>query len=73
MRHEEAITYYDKSIEMNPNCSKYHYSKGFSLHSLNRYKNAIQSFDKSIKINPNELFVRNKRDVTFRFLNRYHA
>jgi tetratricopeptide (TPR) repeat protein len=51
-KYDEAITVFDKAIEINPQDSITWYSKGVALSYLNRLDEAIKAYDKSIEINP---------------------
>jgi tetratricopeptide (TPR) repeat protein len=48
----EAITPYNKAIEINPHNSTAWINKGFALYSLNKYHEALAADDKAIEINP---------------------
>jgi tetratricopeptide (TPR) repeat protein len=49
----EAISWYDKAIEMDPNYPKAWSNKGLTLGSLGGYKEAIACFDKALELDPN--------------------
>ena len=44
-RHEEAIIYYDKAINLNPNHPNVFKNKGNSLANLNRYQESIEWYN----------------------------
>ena len=48
----EALTYYDKAIEVNPHFHKAYYNRGSAYSSLGNYDQAIGDFDRAIEINP---------------------
>jgi len=50
----EAIKYYDKAIELNPNDYHSYRQKGVSLSKLGNPTEAIKYFDKAINLNPND-------------------
>ncbi|MBW9223743.1 tetratricopeptide repeat protein [Methanothermococcus sp. SCGC AD-155-E23] len=49
-RYEEALEYFDKVLEINPNCADAWSRKGLTLARLGRYEEAIRCFDKSLSI-----------------------
>jgi tetratricopeptide (TPR) repeat protein len=51
-RYEEAIQYYDKVLEIEPNDVYVLYNKGNAFYSLGNYTEAIQYFDKALEIEP---------------------
>ena len=51
-RYEEAIVYFDKALEIDPNDTMALYNKGTALLALGRSEEAIVCFDKAIQINP---------------------
>ncbi|BBC24087.1 tetratricopeptide repeat protein [Pseudanabaena sp. ABRG5-3] len=52
-QYEEAITDFDKAIELNPNYVKAWFNRGIAKGNLKRHKEAIADFDKVIELNPN--------------------
>ena len=48
----EAITSFDKAIEINPYYADAFYNKGMALSATSKFTEAITSFDKAIEINP---------------------
>ena len=50
---EEAIVWFDKALEVNPNYFFALNNKGLALSNLGRYDEAITSYDKALEINPN--------------------
>jgi tetratricopeptide (TPR) repeat protein len=52
-RSNEAIPYFDKALQLNPNFPAAWYNKGYTLHLLGKYNEAIQCYDKALQLNPN--------------------
>jgi tetratricopeptide (TPR) repeat protein len=50
--HEEAIKYYEKAIDLNPNDADYWTSKGATLYDLKDYNKALQCFEKALELDP---------------------
>jgi tetratricopeptide (TPR) repeat protein len=46
-KHEEAIKWYDKALEIEPNDDKAWYNKGLALDKLTKYEDARKCFDKA--------------------------
>jgi len=51
-RNEEAITYYDKALEIDPYDTLVLNNKGGALAALGRYEEAITYYDKVLAIDP---------------------
>jgi tetratricopeptide (TPR) repeat protein len=49
---DEAITAYDKAIEINSHDSVAWNNKGRALYKLNKFDETIKAYDKAIEINP---------------------
>lgn len=49
----EAISYYEKAIEIDENYAKAYNHWGVALYQLNQYKESIGKFKKAVKIDPN--------------------
>jgi hypothetical protein len=54
-RYNEAIQYFDRALQINPNDSRALDGKGGVLYTLARYNEAIQYFDRALQINPNDI------------------
>ena len=55
--YSEAIKYYDKALEINPNYLVTLSNKGVDFLYQDDYSEAIKYFDKALEINPNDLYV----------------
>ena len=51
-RYEDAITYYNKAIKLNPNQEVLYSNKGTCEKCLKEYKEAIRDYEKALEINP---------------------
>jgi tetratricopeptide (TPR) repeat protein len=51
-RYEEAITYYDKALSIEPNDILALSNKGIALDDLGNYTEAIEYYDRSLEIDP---------------------
>jgi tetratricopeptide (TPR) repeat protein len=51
-RYEEAITSYDKALEIKPDYHEAWNNRGIALRKLGRYEEAIASYDKALEIKP---------------------
>jgi len=54
-KYEEAITYYDKVLEIDPKDIDALNNKGDALYDLDRYNEAIQYYDKVLEIDPKDI------------------
>ena len=52
-KHAEAIGYYDKALQLDPQNADAHMSRGGSLFLLARYAEAESSYYQALKIDPN--------------------
>ncbi len=52
-RYEEAIQFFDKSIELDSSFSIIYVNKGVCLYCLNKFEESIVCFDRAIELNPN--------------------
>jgi tetratricopeptide (TPR) repeat protein len=57
---EDAIPYFDKSLELNPNKNKTWMGKGNALARLGCDQEAISCFDKSLELNPSDVMAKIK-------------
>jgi len=67
-RYEEAIKYYDKILEINPEDQKALLNKGSVLKDLKRYEEAIKYYDKILEINPNHVKALASKGISLAFL-----
>jgi tetratricopeptide (TPR) repeat protein len=51
-KYDEAVTAYDKAIELDPGNVEAWFRKGFTLRLQGKYDEAIKAFDKAIELNP---------------------
>jgi uncharacterized protein YjbI with pentapeptide repeats len=51
-KYNEAIEYYDKALEINPNYADALNGKGNALRNKGKYNEAIEYYDKALEINP---------------------
>jgi tetratricopeptide (TPR) repeat protein len=54
-KYEEAITYFDKALAIEPNDVDALNNKGIALHNLGKNQEAIALFDKVLLIKPNDV------------------
>jgi len=62
----EAIIYYDKILDENPNHLSSLNNKGYALSKLKDYDNAMKCYDVALKICPNDLSVLVNKISSFR-------
>jgi tetratricopeptide (TPR) repeat protein len=72
-RYEEAISSYNRAIEINPDNDKIWSNRGSALRILRRYSEAITSYDRAVEINPDnkasyELFIALKDKINIEVL-----
>jgi tetratricopeptide (TPR) repeat protein len=70
-RHNEAITCYDKALEINPNYINAWGNKGNSLCYLKRYDEGITCYDKALEIDPNNADAWYNKGNSLYYLKRY--
>lgn len=58
----EALGYFDRSIEIEPEFSKAWSNRGMTLVQLGRYQEAADAFNKTLEIDPEYLNAREMRD-----------
>ncbi|MBS3027084.1 MAG: tetratricopeptide repeat protein [Dolichospermum sp. DET50] len=69
--YEEAISSYDKAVEIKPDDHEAWYSRGISLYNLGRYEEAISSYDKAVEFKPDYYEAWDNRGIVLRNLERY--
>ncbi len=62
-RYDEAIRYYDKALEIDPEYVYAWNGKGCALDYLRRYDEAIRCYDKALEIGPKYEFVKKNREI----------
>ena len=60
--YQEAITWFDKALEIDPNYVFALHNKGLALIQLGQYEEAITSLDKALAIEPSNVNVLNDKD-----------
>ena len=70
-KYDEAITYYDKILEIDPNNVDALINKGVALGNLDKYNEAISYFDKVLEIDPNNVYALNNKGTSLIKLSRY--
>ena len=60
-KYEEAIVYYNKAIELDPNNSAAYYNKGSVKADLGEYEEAIKYYDMAIELDHNYTYAYNNR------------
>jgi tetratricopeptide (TPR) repeat protein len=56
-KYEEAITLYQKALQLRPDYFKFHYNLGKVFYKLGKYEQAIASFEQAAKLQPDEIGV----------------
>jgi tetratricopeptide (TPR) repeat protein len=64
----DAISWYDKAIELDPNNAKAWNNKGMTIGNLGKYQEAIKCYDKAIELDPNMTVARKNRDLVYKLL-----
>ncbi|MDJ1182241.1 tetratricopeptide repeat protein [Roseofilum casamattae] len=70
-KHQEALPFYDRALEIQPNKHEAWYNRGVALHDLRRYEEAIESYDRSLEIKPDKVEAWDARGIALRKLGRY--
>ena len=70
-RYDEAITCYDKAIELKPDFDLAHRDKGLALANLGRYDDAIKCCDKAIELKPDFDFAHSSKGLALYKLGRH--
>jgi tetratricopeptide (TPR) repeat protein len=69
-QYEEALTSYERAIELDPNNTFAHFNCGGVLYRLGRYEEALTCCDRVIKIDKDQMIVRFNRGVVLTKLGR---
>ena len=69
--YKEAITDYDKAIELNPEYAEAYNNRGLAKFNLGKYKEAIKDYDKAIELNPKYAKAHNNRGFVNLALKKY--
>jgi tetratricopeptide (TPR) repeat protein len=70
-RYEEAIEYFDRAIELDPNNAKAWDNKGSALYGLGRYEKAFEHYVRALQISPNYASAWGNIGITLSSLGRY--
>jgi tetratricopeptide (TPR) repeat protein len=70
-RYQEAIEYYDRALEIEPNDALVWYNKGTTLGSLEKYDESIENFDRALAIDPNYVSALYNKGIALLHLGRY--
>jgi large repetitive protein len=70
-KYEEAITYYDKALAIDPNYVYALNGKGNAIAVLGKYEEAITYYDKALAIDPNYSDALNNKGITLADLGKY--
>lgn len=55
-KHHEALKYFDKALEFQPNDCQSLFEKGFILESLELYEEATETYSKILELNPENIY-----------------
>ena len=66
--HQQAISYYEKAIQIQPNYADAHYNLGVVLQELGEHQQAISYYEKAIQIQPNYVKAHNNLGVILKEL-----
>ncbi len=70
-KYQEAIQFYNKSIQLNPNYSAAYKNKGVVLAYSKKFKEAIQCYDKAIELKPTDSDVYKNKGAALAYLKKY--
>jgi tetratricopeptide (TPR) repeat protein len=69
-RYAEALSAFDRALQLDPNRIVVWYFKGLALKKLRRYKEALASYDRALSLDPNNALAWNNKGVILRALGR---
>ena len=69
--YNEAIKYYNKAIQFNPNYLEAYNDRGFAYSKLKNYNKAIEDYTKAIQIDPSRAVIYHNRGVVYSNLGNY--
>lgn len=69
--YEEAIKFFDKTINTNPNCSNAYIDKGIALNALTNYQQAIKSYDTALLIDDTNIRIFISKAKTLYLMKKY--
>jgi tetratricopeptide (TPR) repeat protein len=61
--HDEALKYYDRSLQQNPNNKYSLNNKGYTLNFMNKFEEAISHFDRAIEVDKEFAYSYNNRGL----------
>jgi len=61
-KYNEALQYFNKALELDPNYVKALAGKGYTLDRLKEYDEALKCYDKALKIEPQNAELWNYKD-----------
>jgi len=65
-KHREAITYYDRALEIDPDYVYALNNKGWSLYNLGKYREAITYYDRALEIDPDDVDALNNKEIALK-------
>ncbi|HSF51412.1 MAG TPA: tetratricopeptide repeat protein, partial [Nitrososphaeraceae archaeon] len=71
-RYEEAIVYYDKALELDPQDRNSLVYKGLALFYLGKYEEALSWYDKVLEILPYDSYVLDDKGTVLLSMGNYH-
>ncbi len=70
-KYDEALTDYNKAIQLEPKFSKAYNNRGGLMRTLNKYDDAISDFNKAIELQPDYVKAYNNRGLLMNITKRY--
>lgn len=70
-RYDDAITAFDKAIELKPDYAKAYNNKGIALKNIRKLNEAINAYDKAIELRPDLVQAYNNKGIALRILGKY--